>query len=119
MADPNWIKKAIVLSLVFAVPAAVLLATAWRRRAHDERVSKTNLSCWAGGLVLVTYVCWFVNVTIEGSVVVMVAWPLLGMLLSIAGSALAFWAEKGMRPRLVAANVLLLILSMASVIAPN
>ena len=119
MADPNWIKKTAALSAVLALPAALLLASLWRAHIRDAEYTKGSLSFWTGVLVLVTYGCWFVNVTVEGSVAVMVGWPLVGILLSILGTTLAFWGRKGARLKLAAANLLLLVLSLASIIAPN
>jgi drug/metabolite transporter (DMT)-like permease len=118
MADPTWIKKTTVLSLAFALPALVLLAQDWRNRS--TRPSPVPSAAWWIGLALVvSYFCWFLNVTFEWSVGLMIAWPLFGMVLALLGCGLSFFADGENRPKLLIANALLLVLGLLSIVAPN
>jgi hypothetical protein len=49
----------------------------------------------------------------------LVAWPLLGILLSLIGCGLAFLARDEEKAKLLIANILFLALSLSSIIAPN
>jgi hypothetical protein len=120
MADPNWIKKTVACSILLAVPSLILLVQIRRDRARQAGTAvQTNLAFWTGAISLATFVCWFVNVMFEWSVMFMIGWPLFGIALSVLGCALAFLTKGGERIKLLGANFLLLILSLMSIIAPN
>ena len=117
MADPEWIKKTTVLSLALAVPAGALLIKMWRRRSAFEK-GDLPASFWLGTLVLLAYVVWVLNVMFELSAGIMVSWPILGIFLSIVGFGLSFRSSR-FQTELVITNSLLLLLSLASIVAPN
>ena len=120
IATPGWIRKAVILCIVLATPALLLLLNAQRDRSQQASGRlRTPLAIWAGFTFLATYIVWLANVTLEISVGVMIGWPLLGIFLAIVGcgSSLTLIGED--RKRLFIANALLLILAIASVVAPN
>jgi hypothetical protein len=120
IADPGWIKKSALLSLALAVPSFILLVKVWRDRSQRPKsTSSATLAIWAGLVFLATYVAWFVNVTFEKSVMFMVAWPLIGILLALLGCGISLAVGGEDRKKLFIANALLLILAVASIIAPN
>jgi hypothetical protein len=118
MADPTWIKKTVVLAFVLALPALVLLAQVWRSRS-TRPFSAQSFAWWTGLLVLVSYFCWFLNVTFEWSAGLMIAWPLFGIVLAILGCASSFFANSEHRTKLVISNALLLVLGLLSIVPPN
>jgi hypothetical protein len=118
MADPNWIQKTAVLSLVLGGPAIFLLAQVFRRRAQPLH-GRAKLSLWMAIAFIATFFCWFVSVMFELSVSLMVGWPLLGILMSCGGCLLALFPETENRLRLESANPLLLLLALTSLVAPN
>ena len=89
MADPVWIKKTVVLSVVLALPALVLLARVWRNSSRGVSQAQ-SLACWMGIAFFISYFCWFLNVAFGWSVGFMIAWPLIGIVLSILGCGSAF-----------------------------
>lgn len=120
MADPIWMRKALVLSLALAVPAAVLVSSAWRSRLKNQRpASWRDAAAWVCVFTLATYLVWLINVAFELSVLLMVAWPLLAILLSLLGCGAALGAEKRDRAKLAIANGLTLALACASLVKPN
>ena len=120
MADPHWIERTALLSLVLGGPAVFLLTQVVRNRTnHPEATLLTRIPLWTGVLFVVTFIGWFLNVTFEISVSIMIGWPLLGILLSFLGCILASIPKTEERFRLATANGLLLLLALISVIAPN
>jgi hypothetical protein len=119
MADPTWIKKTLLHSLLLAAPAFALLSYVWLKRdSGTGRSSSQNMALWAGLVLILSYACWFLNVTFEWSVIFMIVWPLLGILLAIFGCVSGLVSQHH-RMKLLVANALLLILALSSVIAPN
>jgi hypothetical protein len=116
MADPAWIKKTIIFSAVFAVPAVFLLTQV---RSRANRATGASLSFRIAVMLLAVYVLWALNVTFELSVGFMIAWPLFGIALSAIGAAAALWKTSGERVRLLTTNLLLLALHVSSIVAPN
>jgi hypothetical protein len=43
MADPAWIRKTIILSFAFAVPAAMSLIRIWMKRHKNDRAGSPPL----------------------------------------------------------------------------
>jgi hypothetical protein len=119
MADPNWIRKTVALSILLAVPSLILLLQVRRDRRRAGTAVQTSLAFWTGAIWLATFVCWFVNVMFEWSVMFMIGWPLFGIALAVLGCGLAFLTKGGERIKLLGANFLLLVLSLMSIIAPN
>lgn len=120
MADPHWIKKTILLTIVLAGPACPLLVSVWRDHVRlPDRSSRTSTALFLGALVLAFHVAWFLNVTFELSAMFMVMWPLIGILLSVLGCGISFLVKNGARAKLLGANALLLLLSLTSIVAPN
>src|SRR5262245_15396479 len=120
MADPNWIKRTTVLSLMLAAPSLILLIRTWQAQAQrPDTSSKRSLALWPGFVFLATFLCWFVNVLFEWSTSMMVGWPLFGILVSLFGCGFTFAATSEDRLKLVVANSLLPVLSLSSIIAPN
>jgi hypothetical protein len=119
IANSSWIRKTAILSVVLAVPAAVLLLRVWQKRDRAHATLRSSLPAWPGLVFLGTYVAWFVNVTLEKSVMFMVAWPLFGILLAVLGCAISFFAPVEDRFKLLISNGLLLVLALVSIVAPN
>ena len=113
MADPTWVKRTAILTVFLGVPALALLVHA-RGKSRPP-----NVSYRVAVLVLVTYFAWVLNVLFEFSTGFMIAWPLLGVVLSLIGAIAARGGIVGQRQKMAAANLLLLALHLASIIAPN
>lgn len=119
IADPKWITKTAVLSVVLALPALGLLM--WARREHlKDQVTapKAQPAFWSGAVILASYFAWFANVAFEWSERFMIAWPVVAVLMSLVGCALSI-TTGSRRGTLVFAHIMLLILALASVISPN
>jgi hypothetical protein len=119
MPDPSWIKKTVITSLIFALPALILLINLWWGRSRRPDAGKVSLAFWIGVAVLVLYVMSLVNIVLSWSVIYMLVWPLTGIVLSVFGCGLAFSSDQVARVKLISANALLLVLSLASIVAPN
>jgi hypothetical protein len=120
MPAEHWIKKTIAASVILALPAAGLLARVyWVRFRRGHRVLQMHLAFWIPFLVLCLFACSVINVVSNWSVAFMISWPLLGIALSLFGFGLAFCAPSDERWKLVLANILLLILTYVSIVAPN
>jgi hypothetical protein len=120
IAEPSWIKRTVIVAIAFAAPSMLLLLKVWRNRsAKPDITPKMPFAIKTGIVFLITYVAWFLNVTFEKSVMFMVAWPLFGILLAILGCVLSLMIKGDDRKMLFIANALLLILALASIIAPN
>lgn len=120
MSTEHWIRKTVSTSLVFGLPAVVLLARVyWGRFRRSHRVSQMHSAFWAPCFVMCLFVCSVINIVFNWSVAYMISWPPLGIVLSIFGFSRAFWAPSEERWQLVLANLLLLILSYMSIVAPN
>jgi hypothetical protein len=117
MADPAWIRKTIILSFAFAVPAAMSLIRIWMKRHKNDRAGMSS-AFWISVIVLSTFVAWALNVTIEFSVGLMVAWPICGIILSIVGCASSLRTTVHKTEPTIT-NALLLVLSLACIVAPN
>jgi len=107
----------------FACAGGSVAHTACESLAGSLPASQVYFECDFGDLgragFLATYVAWFVNVTFEKSVMFMVAWPLIGILLALLGCGISLAVGGEDRKKLFIANALLLILAVASIIAPN
>jgi uncharacterized protein with PQ loop repeat len=117
--DPAWIRKTAITALLLALPAVVLLVQIYRSNQQKTLKQVKPLAFWIGASILISYCCWAINIMLWRSVGFAVAWPLLGALLSMVGLGLSFAAAHTERLKLAIANALLLILSLASIIAPN
>jgi hypothetical protein len=111
--------KTAFLTLVFGGPALALLRSVWRTSRQRTPRSAIKAVLWIAKIFFVSYLGWVLNVTLGWSAGAMVLWPLLGIGLSIAGFVLGAFAESGQRLKLLAAYVLLLILSLSSIVMPN
>jgi hypothetical protein len=74
---------------------------------------------WVPLVVLGLFACSIINVISNRSFMFMVSWPLVGIALSLFGCGVAFSASSDERWKLILANVLLLVLTFASIVAPN
>ena len=120
MTDTNWIEKTTITSLLLGLPAAVLFGSVyWPRFRGGYRAARMNFSVWIGLVVLFLYACSILNIIFQWSVSFMVAWPLFGIALTFLGLGLAFSSRAGERWKLISANLLLLILVLASIVLPN
>jgi hypothetical protein len=120
MPSSHWIEKTVVSSLLFAFPAAALLARVyWLRFRESHGIVKMHFGFLTTLAVLGLYGCSILNIIFQWSVSFMVAWPLFGIALSFLGFGLAFSAPTGERWKLASANVLLLVLTLASIVLPN
>lgn len=121
IADARWIRQESLYALMLALPISLLLLQFWRTQRH--RVSQgrwRGLAAWLCGLLLLSYVGWFLNVTFEWSVFVMVGWPVAALALSFLGCGMSLAAESlPARLELLGANVLMLLLSGLSLVKPN
>ncbi|HET7871980.1 MAG TPA: hypothetical protein VFL42_05670 [Terriglobales bacterium] len=113
--------------LLFALPSFFLVLRLWldgRRRARDS--DWPDLPRQFAIFFLSTYVIWWASLALTGMFPALnwptgiaVAWPFLGILMSVAGCVSAFFAREGAKGKLFVANLLFLGLSLSSVIAPN
>ena len=118
LASRQWFERTAITSLLFAVPAAVLVAEEyWRneRQRFPRMGARLRIAC----TVLCLYVWSIVNIICQWSVSYMVAWPLLGIPLTIIGCGLALLLPKGKRWKMAVANALLLIEVLVSIVPPN
>jgi hypothetical protein len=107
-----------IISLALALLALGLFFSVWSGHFRSG-VRKLNISIWVGTLVLVLFLISLLNVLLSFSVIYMLGWPLIGIVLSVLGCCLAFSAAQPERIKFLAANLLLLVLSVTSIVAPN
>jgi hypothetical protein len=119
VADPQWIKKTVAVSILLGIPAVLLLSKVWRSHNRANGRWSTNAALWTGMLFTVTYLSWIVNVTFEWSAFAMVLWPLCGAVLSVVGFVLGLFSDRDQRLRLIGANALFLVISLFSIVVPN
>jgi hypothetical protein len=119
VADPNWIKKTLLVTLVIGAPAFALLGSAWRTSSRRNFGLATKTGLWLGMAFGVSYLLWILNVTFEWSAGAMILWPPLGVALSLVGLVSGILSGAEVRLRLLAMNVLLVFLSLFSIVVPN
>jgi hypothetical protein len=117
--DPAWISKTAITALLLALPAALLLGRVYWIETRKTLKRVKPLAFSVGVAVFISYCCWVLNVALWWSVGFAIVWPLLGALFSLLGIGLSIAAAPPDRLKLAIANTLLLILSFASIIAPN
>jgi hypothetical protein len=112
----DWLKSTIPL-LLCVVPAAALLATVYIKRVRDAgSEAQMPLAFWPAALACCLCIFAIANLVFNLSEPFRVTWPLAGMVLSFIGVGLAFATPRGDREKLLGANVLLLIVSLATMV---
>ena len=112
--------RVLMASLLAGLPAALILVhLLWRRHKKGYRIAEVPTA-----LLVPTSVCGLamfsvLNLLMNWSVGFAVMCPLLGMGLSLLGLLLAFVSRLTGRWGLIAANTLLFIVSLCSIVAPN
>lgn len=134
MTDAEWIRKTCIMSAALALPAAVLLVCDFRSRHRTTEMRQRRPFAFSSALiVLVLFVCSILNIVMERyglyrshqfvydqGVTFMLVWPLAGIFLTGAGLVTLIRREPpGGEWILGIANILLLIASFASLVAPN
>ena len=120
MSTEHWIKKTVATSLLLALPSTALLARVyWTRFRRNHRAVQMHFAFWTALIVLGLFICSVVNAVSNWSFMFAVGWPLVGIAISLFGCGLAFSAARDERCKLLLANVLVLILTFASIVAPN
>ena len=121
----GWNEETIKNVIFFALPAVALLAwDFWPPRRLGSRPVLVLIVSLPTLFVLSLYLCSVLNrillsQTLTHNVSFMVVWPLLGIPLAIAGFFVGILAPNGPRWRLILANILLLIVTFRSMVAPN
>lgn len=134
MPEPEWIRKTCIISAALVLPAAALLALDYRSRHRATETRQRRPFAFSSAfIVLVLFVCSILNIVMEyyglyrshqfvydQGVAFMLAWPLVGIFLTGAGLVTLMRREPPDGGWLLGiANVLLLITSFASLVAPN
>lgn len=119
MPSTHWIEKTVITSALFAIPAIGFLISAYVHRRRKERKLRTHPVYFTTLAAVLLFVYSVINIVFQLSVEFMVAWTLFGIALTFLGIGLAFSTSQSERWRLVIANLLLLILTLASIVAPN
>jgi hypothetical protein len=122
-----WIIKFVLPFLFFALPSLLIVMKLWLERKRDATASNwSDLPRQTAIFFLVSYLFWSFAVFFPASRSrpdwlsgFVVAWPPLGILLSLIGAGLAFLARENEKTRLLLTNLLFMALSLSSIIAPN
>jgi hypothetical protein len=126
-ANNGWIIKFVLPFFLFALPSFLVILKLWLERRRQPGTSDwSDLPRQASILFLLSYIFWCSIIVLnrfghgwDWMTGFAVAWPLLGILLSLFGCVLSFWARNGEKAKLLLANVLFLALSLSSIIAPS
>jgi hypothetical protein len=120
MPSSEWFEKTCTTTLLLAAPAAALLGSVyWGSKEHIGEKSPMPFAFWSALIALLLFAISILNIILSWSVSFMVGWPLAAIPLTALGLALYRGARPGDRRRLVISNILLLVLSFASIVAPN
>jgi len=126
-AKERLLIKLLLPLFFFALPAIFIVLRLWldrrRRAAHSDW---SDLPRQFAIFFIATYVIWWASVALtqifpalNWTTGIAVLWPLLGIVMSIVGCGIAFFAREGEKSRLFVANILFLGLSVSSIVAPN
>ena len=120
MPSHEWFEKTALLATVLWVPAGGLVAFFHRAyKKKKERESGFPLSYWTAIIVCFLYAASIINILVQWSVSYMVGWPLLAFALNGLGICLIRSTPRNDRWILAGSNLLLLVLSFASIVPPN
>lgn len=118
--DHKWLEKTVLSTVLLAVPATILICTAWLQRADGVEAKTSSLYSRLAGLsVIILFLASIPNIIFNYSVGYMIMWPAFGMLLTAFALGLAITAPKGDRLLLVSADLLLMALCLMSIVLPN
>jgi hypothetical protein len=106
-------------ALAIATSSALFLASFIQTYHRSGGLSRMLLTSWSAVSVLALFLLSILNIFLMHSVFFMVIWPLFGMALTVIGLVLVKFARPEGGWKLVVSNILLLILSFASIVAPN
>ena len=120
MLSSHWTEKTGIISLALAVFAATILIVVFLGRVRDASQSaRIQFPFWSSLIVLALYAGSIFNIIFVRSPLFMVGWPVLGIVLTGSGLAWAFSVFAEERRKLVLSNILLLIVAILSMVAPN
>jgi hypothetical protein len=126
-ASERWIIKLVLPLVLFALPSFLLVLRLWLdRKRQPVKSGWSDLPRQLAILFLASYIFWWMNLglarlnpRLDWTTGFVVAWPLLGIVASLLGCGLAFFAREGEKGKLFLANILFFALSLSSIIAPN
>jgi hypothetical protein len=122
-----WMMKFVLPLVIFAIPGFLIVLALWlERRKRSGSSEWQDLPRHVSVFFLLSYLFWWLVLLLNWlrpnlawGTGFAVLWPVIGILLSLIGCGLAFLASEREKGKLLLANVLFLLLSFCSIIAPN
>ncbi len=125
--NQNMLKLFVVPLVLFGLPSFLLVLRLWlNRRKITVNSDWSDIPRQTAVLFLFTYfVRWalialfWIKPTLQWLMGWVAMWPVIGLLLGVAGLVMVATARKNEKAILLVSNLLFLALSISSIIAPN